>query len=535
MEFLALTFALLVRAFVGLHPHSGEHSPPMFGDFEAQRHWMEVTVNLPIGDWYRQTVDNDLQYWGLDYPPLTAYLSWVFGKVAASWGASLSPLIALRSSRGHESVAGKAYMRGTVLLMDLLVLLPAVVLLSRALTVPPKKNSPHQPKLVAMAALFSLPSILLIDHGHFQYNGVCIGLALWAALYLHRGQEISACILFCLSLNFKQMALYFAPVFFFALLRKAVVEERSFSAKLTHLAALGITVLGTFALLWAPFCIYSQTTEESCASSLLHVLKRQFPFERGIFEDKVANLWYAASRVIDPRTFMSQTWLLRASLALTLVFLAPTAICLMRCELTLERLLLALVNSALAFFLASFQVHEKSLLLALVPAAFFIFFQTAPVPKGRKGHSGTAGSSNDDNAFKLLAVWFQVFGCFTMFPLLRREGLATAYVACNLLFLGLVLTSGYIEGLEDVGAGARVETKSKSVAPLQSAPIVGRLQRGFVIVSTVGAVALHLAELFVSPPLSKPHLYPALISVYGAANLSVFFAFTLYKQQCSYR
>jgi alpha-1,3-glucosyltransferase len=66
----------------------------MFGDFEAQRHWMEITIHLPIGDWfvpldllfadwgssvdrgscdnrYRNTTDNDLLYWGLDYPPLT--------------------------------------------------------------------------------------------------------------------------------------------------------------------------------------------------------------------------------------------------------------------------------------------------------------------------------------------------------------------------------------------------------------------------------------------------------------------------------
>ncbi len=24
----------------------------MFGDFEAQRHWMELTVNLPINEWF---------------------------------------------------------------------------------------------------------------------------------------------------------------------------------------------------------------------------------------------------------------------------------------------------------------------------------------------------------------------------------------------------------------------------------------------------------------------------------------------------
>jgi alpha-1,3-glucosyltransferase len=49
----------------------------MFGDYEAQRHWMELTVHLPFRQWYKY----DLQYWGLDYPPLTAYVSWICGVV----------------------------------------------------------------------------------------------------------------------------------------------------------------------------------------------------------------------------------------------------------------------------------------------------------------------------------------------------------------------------------------------------------------------------------------------------------------------
>lgn len=54
---------------------SGKGTPPMFGDYEAQRHWMELTIHLPTNLWYTY----DLQYWGLDYPPLTAYVSWVCG------------------------------------------------------------------------------------------------------------------------------------------------------------------------------------------------------------------------------------------------------------------------------------------------------------------------------------------------------------------------------------------------------------------------------------------------------------------------
>jgi alpha-1,3-glucosyltransferase len=74
---LILMVVGLFRWSVGLWGHSGYMSPPMYGDFEAQRHWMEITTHLPVSKWYFY----DLQYWGLDYPPLTAYHSWLCGKV----------------------------------------------------------------------------------------------------------------------------------------------------------------------------------------------------------------------------------------------------------------------------------------------------------------------------------------------------------------------------------------------------------------------------------------------------------------------
>jgi alpha-1,3-glucosyltransferase len=47
----------------------------MYGDFEAQRHWLEITLQLPCREWYHY----DPEWWGLDYPPLTAFISLFFG------------------------------------------------------------------------------------------------------------------------------------------------------------------------------------------------------------------------------------------------------------------------------------------------------------------------------------------------------------------------------------------------------------------------------------------------------------------------
>lgn len=71
----------------------------MHGDFEAQRHWMEITTHLPMAKWYLY----DLQYWGLDYPPLTAYHSWLLGKMYVS-----------QSSHSHASSNGTHQLTVTV-------------------------------------------------------------------------------------------------------------------------------------------------------------------------------------------------------------------------------------------------------------------------------------------------------------------------------------------------------------------------------------------------------------------------------------
>lgn len=71
--------SIIFRLLVSLHSYSGAGKAPLFGDFEAQRHWMEITVNVPMKDWYRNTGANDLKYWGLDYPPLSAYWAYITG------------------------------------------------------------------------------------------------------------------------------------------------------------------------------------------------------------------------------------------------------------------------------------------------------------------------------------------------------------------------------------------------------------------------------------------------------------------------
>ncbi|KAK1080111.1 Glucosyltransferase-like protein [Friedmanniomyces endolithicus] len=119
-----LMFVFLFRWFTGMWPYSGFQKPPMHGDFEAQRHWMELTANLPVTHWYF----HDLEWWGLDYPPLTAYHSWMLGWI----GWSIEPeWFRLYLSRGMDDAGLKVFMRATVVVSESLVYVPAAVLCVR--------------------------------------------------------------------------------------------------------------------------------------------------------------------------------------------------------------------------------------------------------------------------------------------------------------------------------------------------------------------------------------------------------------------
>ena len=317
-----VTFAmLLLRWTVALWPHSGAGHPPLYGDFEAQRHWMEVTTALPIGEWYRHTSRNDLQYWGLDYPPLTAYVSWAFGSVAR---VLVPHAVAPMSSRGAEDPATRLFMRGAVLVSDALVLIPAVWLFvaTRAALHRGWRRLSASEMASEAAVLLLMPGILLIDHGHHQYNGVVIGLVVLAIVAIMQRQWLAAAAVFTLAVNFKITALYFALPFAVVLLVKIVAGARHHGVCATFLATLSLVAVAAVVcgILWAPFCVMSSHEVEgcleysarrddvpwlttpvgaaasascSCFGGIAAVARRIVPLDRGLFEDKVANLWCA--------------------------------------------------------------------------------------------------------------------------------------------------------------------------------------------------------------------------------------------------
>lgn len=135
------------------------------------------------------------------------------------------------------------YLRTTVLALDLLAYTPAILFfLSRKL-----QGRGRRTRAIATFTVILQPSLILIDHGHFQYNAVMLGLAAMSFSLLYTSlpnpdvasssratalalvdlknktrslskrvsyEYIAAAVFFSLSLCFKQMALYYAPAVF---------------------------------------------------------------------------------------------------------------------------------------------------------------------------------------------------------------------------------------------------------------------------------------------------------------------------------
>jgi len=445
-----VSFGIFVRTCISYHPHSGQGVPPMFGDYEAQRHWMEITTNLPVSDWYRNTTDNDLQYWGLDYPPLTAYHSWLCGKL----GTVLEPAsMALFTSRGYDTPSSKLFMRSTVMASDLLVFLPAVIAF---VGIHYARRSTEE-QFVLLLLLVLQPALLLIDHGHFQYNGVALGFtaAASAALALQStAGDLVGSILFVLALNFKQMSLYYALPFFFYLLGRCWQSPRG----LVKLALIAAVVIATFAALWAPF-LHSK-------EALLAPITRIFPFNRGLYEDKVANFWGATSLVLKWKKWFSHGALVKASLACTLGGLLPSCYDAFR-RPTFQRFLYTLTASAFSFYLFSFQVHEKTILFPLLPLMMLC------------GDSPALSATN--------IVWLSIVATFSMYPLLKRDGLSIAYLATLALWVV-------------VGAFA-------SEPAAASKDLAERIRNVLHMISLSGMVVIHLAAAILPIPPRYPDIF----------------------------
>ncbi len=132
------------------------------------------------------------------------------------------------------------------------------------------------------------------------------------------------------------MELYHALPFFFYLLGKSFRGQTEYKVKkkgkkkskatisllrgVFNVLKIGFVVSLTFAVLWFPFF------QARGFAGVLQVARRLFPFNRGLFEDKVANFWCSISVLVKVKQKLSQGTLVIVSGGLTLMAAFPSSL-----------------------------------------------------------------------------------------------------------------------------------------------------------------------------------------------------------------
>ncbi|KAI6243956.1 hypothetical protein M3Y99_00063000 [Aphelenchoides fujianensis] len=283
-------------------------------DFEVHRNWLAITSNLPLSRWYF----DETSEWTLDYPPFFAYFEWVLSLFARL----VDPKIVTLQSAPFMSPSTLLFQRVSVVLCDVLFYF-GCAFLSEAVFENAKESPPFRKRIKSL--LFVLlamnPSLLLLDNIHFQYNSMMYGIFCTAIGFLFKQQK----------------------------LRVGGVE------------------------------------------GFLQILSRLFPFKRGLTHSYWAPNWWAFYNAADYALYRVGRLLGRASSVprytsgvvdtydhvhlpnihplhthlLVLFALMPVfGVFVTR---TTNKPLKAFVLSAFAFFMFSWHVHEKALLLVQIP------------------------------------------------------------------------------------------------------------------------------------------------------------------------
>ncbi|XP_063751540.1 probable dolichyl pyrophosphate Glc1Man9GlcNAc2 alpha-1,3-glucosyltransferase isoform X2 [Eleginops maclovinus] len=402
-------------------------------DFEVHRNWLSITHSLPLDRWYHENTSE----WTLDYPPLFAWF-----ELALSQGARLvHPPMLLLQNLNYSSPAAVLYQRVTVILTDLLLIWGVRECCRCLQGQKGSRDVLNRPPFVLAVLLLWNFGLFIVDHIHFQYNGFLFGFLLLSVAKHMQGLHLQGALLFAVLLNLKHIYLYVAPAYGVYLLRSycfpqdsadGSVRWRSFS--LLRLMALGGIVLSVCFLSFGPFILMGQ---------LPQVLSRLFPFKRGLCHAYWApNVWALYNGLDKTLTLLGvrlellqEAELPKASmtgglvqefqhtvlpsvtppitLLCTVLSILPALVSLWRRPRSALRFLRCLLLCALGSFLFGWHVHEKAVLLAILPLSLL-----------------AVQSREDAGIFLLLSTT----GHYSLFPLLFTPAELPIKVLLMLLF-----------------------------------------------------------------------------------------------------
>eukprot|EP00092_Neocalanus_flemingeri_P029638 GFUD01032184.1.p1 GENE.GFUD01032184.1~~GFUD01032184.1.p1 ORF type:complete len:500 (-),score=127.36 GFUD01032184.1:48-1547(-) len=358
-------------------------------DFEVHRNWLAITSSLPYTKWYTENTSE----WTLDYPPYFAWFEFLLSRIAFYFDPNMLKV----DNLNYSSWLTILFQRLSVIVTDLVFALGVKSCadhLSPILGRTAEKHILSRPHTLILL-LLSNTGLFLVDHIHFQYNGFLSGILLLSIGALAQDNFMLASVWFSVLLNLKHIYLYIAPAYGIYLLRSYCflsskdgrILWNTFS--LFRLVSLAIAVVANVAIAFGPFIH---------AGQLAQVISRLFPFKRGLCHAYWAPNFWAVYNMADkvlvvagkylglldpPSGVASMTGGLvqdishtvlpnispLATAVITLLSMLPALVKLWLSPHSVTHFLRCLVLCAWSSFLFGWHVHEKAVLLIILPLA----------------------------------------------------------------------------------------------------------------------------------------------------------------------
>ncbi|XP_077820158.1 dolichyl pyrophosphate Glc1Man9GlcNAc2 alpha-1,3-glucosyltransferase isoform X18 [Macaca mulatta] len=331
-------------------------------DFEVHRNWLAITHSLPISQWYYEATSE----WTLDYPPFFAWFEYILSHVAKYFDQEMLNVRNLNYSSSRTLL----FQRFSVIFMDVLFVYAVHECCKCIDGKKVGKELTEKPKFILSVLLMWNFGLLIVDHIHFQYNGFLFGLMLLSIARLFQKRHMEGAFFFAVLLHFKHIYLYVAPAYGVYLLRSycftankpdGSVRWNSFS--FVRVISLGLVVFLVSALSLGPFLALNQ---------LPQVFSRLFPFKRGLCHAYWAPNFWALYNALDKvlsviglndKWFGSAVSTHSPSLSDSL----DNPHLHTDCHIGPRGFLRCLTLCALSSFMFGWHVHEKAILLAILP------------------------------------------------------------------------------------------------------------------------------------------------------------------------
>ena len=171
----------------------------------------------------------------------------------------------------------------------------------------------------------------------------------------------------------------------------------------------------------------------------------------------------------------------------------------------------ALITCSMSFYLFSFQVHEKTILVPLLPITLMFI-------------------SSDWNVLSMI-FWINNIALFTLWPLLKKDGLILQYAVTFIMYNWLFGNFSFITPSflpKSVTPGPSMSAISSHYRHRSLLPD-NIIWKFIIVVSYICMMGIHIADYMIQPPSKYPDLWVLLNCALGFGCFVLFWFWSYYK------